>query len=451
MIFGIFVLLVAISISLVSAFYSVTGLTAIFGGAFWSIVIMGSALEAGKITATLWLHKYWNRSGWQFKLYLIPAVVILIGITSMGTFGYLSAAHLEQSTMISATSSQVQIFDDKIKTEQDNIATNKQALAQLDAQVNQQLGRTTDSKGVSKSVQIRHSQLSERKQLQADIALAQKNIVSIQAERAPVATTNRIAESHIGPVKYIAALIYGDNPDANLLEHAVRWVIIMLVFVFDPLAIVLLLAAEQSLRWAKEDKKEPLLEVGLPAVNRPHNAPDEEFAEALGAMPEIEDLPVEEEDAGVTQFFKNGREIAQRLDAEAAAVIAETNELLENPVPDWKPQFDIDIKADQVVEPDLTPVPDFASVESRSDFGKQFPPQPEVGDTFLFTLLLPHKLYKWNGNDWIVLDKTTTDRYAYDKEYIKYLSVQLQKGEYDVEMLSQTEQEQIMQYLEENK
>lgn len=424
MIFGIFVLLVAISISLVSAFYSVTGLTAIFGGAFWSIVIMGSALEAGKITATLWLHKYWNRSGWQFKLYLIPAVVILIGITSMGTFGYLSAAHLEQSTIISATSSQVQIFDDKIKTEQDNIVTNKQALAQLDAQVNQQLGRTTDSKGVSKSVQIRHSQLSERKQLQADIARAQNNIIVIQAERTPVATTNRIAESHIGPVKYIAALIYGDNPDANLLEHAVRWVIIMLVFVFDPLAIVLLLAAEQSLRWAKEDKKLPLIEAARTADEWAHNATEAEFAEALGAMPEIEDLPVEEEDAGVTQFFNNGREIAQRLDA---------------------------VAENQVTAPDLTPVPDFASVESRSDFGQQFPPQPKVGDTFLFTVLLPHKLYKWNGNDWIVLDKTTTDRYAYDKEYIKYLSVQLQKGEYDVEMLSQTEQEQIMQYLEENK
>ena len=107
MIFGLFTLAVAIIISAVSAYYSITGLTAIFTGAFWSIVIMGGALELGKITATVWLHKYWNRAGWQFKTYLVPAIVILMLITSMGTFGYLSAAHLSQSTANEDISSQV--------------------------------------------------------------------------------------------------------------------------------------------------------------------------------------------------------------------------------------------------------------------------------------------------------------------------------------------------------
>jgi hypothetical protein len=255
MIFGLFTLAVAIIISAVSAYYSITGLTAIFTGAFWSIVIMGGALELGKITATVWLHKYWNRAGWQFKTYLVPAIVILMLITSMGTFGYLSAAHLSQSTANEDISSQVSLLDEKIKTEQDNIATSKQALKQMDAQVDQLLGRTDDDKGANRAVQVRKQQAKERKSLQADISIAQKNISTLQAERAPIAAKSRVAESHIGPIKYIAALIYGDNPNADLLERAVRWVIILLIFVFDPLAVVLILAVDQTFEWAKEDKK----------------------------------------------------------------------------------------------------------------------------------------------------------------------------------------------------
>lgn len=258
MLFGYILLLIALTISAVAAFYSIAGLTAIFAAAFWPIVIMGSVLELGKIVTTVWLHKYWDRAALQFKLYLVPAIAILMLITSMGIFGFLSKAHLDQAVPAGDISSQVQIFDDKIKTERDNIEAARKALKQMDAQVDEKLSRTTDDKGAERAVQIRRSQSKERTNLQNEIATAQKKISALQEQRAPIASQARKVEAEVGPIKYIAALIYGDNPDAGLLEKAVRWVIILIVLVFDPLALVLILAADQTFEWHRPRKRLPI-------------------------------------------------------------------------------------------------------------------------------------------------------------------------------------------------
>ena len=255
MLFGYLLLAVALTISLTAAFYSIAGLNAIFAAAFWPIVIMGSVLELGKVITTVWLHKYWDRVAVQFKLYLVPAIGILMLITSMGIFGFLSKAHLDQAVPAGDISSQVQIFDDKIKTERDNIEAARKALKQMDAQVDEKLSSTTDDRGAERAVQIRRNQKKERTTLQNEISSAQKKISSLQEQRAPIASQARKVEAEVGPIKYIAALIYGDNPDANILEKAVRWVIILIVLVFDPLALVLILAADQTFEWAREDKK----------------------------------------------------------------------------------------------------------------------------------------------------------------------------------------------------
>ena len=134
MIFGLFVLGVALTISAVAAYYSIAGLCAIFAAAVYPIIIMGAALELGKITATVWLHKYWHRANIQFKLYLIPAIIVLMLVTSMGIFGFLSKAHMDQSVTVGDSAAQVSILDEKIKTEQDNIASAKRALGQMDSQ-----------------------------------------------------------------------------------------------------------------------------------------------------------------------------------------------------------------------------------------------------------------------------------------------------------------------------
>jgi hypothetical protein len=283
MIFGYILLLIALLISSVAAYYSIAGLTAIFAAAFWPIVIMGGVLEIGKIATTVWLHKYWDRAALQFKLYLVPAIAILMLITSMGIFGFLSKAHLDQAIPSGDISSQVQIFDDKIKTERDNIEAARKALKQMDAQVDEKLSRTTDDKGAERAVQIRRSQSKERTNLQNEISTAQKKISSLQEQRAPVASQARKVEAEVGPIKYIAALIYGDNPDANILEKAVRWVIILIVLVFDPLALVLILAADQTFAWAREDKKK---KEGWSQVWQPDSE----------AWPEWNDLPPVSED-----------------------------------------------------------------------------------------------------------------------------------------------------------
>ena len=257
MIFGYLLLAVALTISLTAAFYSIAGLTAIFAAAFWPIVIMGSVLELGKVITTVWLHKYWDRVAVQFKLYLVPAIVILMLITSMGIFGFLSKAHLDQAVPAGDISSQVQIFDDKIRTERDNIEAARKALKQMDAQVDEKLSRTTDDRGAERAVQIRRNQSKERNALQNEISSAQKKISSLQEQRAPIASQARKVEAEVGPIKYIAALIYGDNPEANVLEKAVRWVIILIVLVFDPLALVLILAADQTFEWHRPKKKLP--------------------------------------------------------------------------------------------------------------------------------------------------------------------------------------------------
>jgi len=234
-----------------AAVYSILGLTAIFAAAFWPIVVLGSSLEIGKIVTTLWLHKYWTRAELQYKLYLCSAVIILMVLTSMGVFGFLSKAHLDQAVPSGDIQAQVQIFDDKIQTQKDNIKTARAALTQIDSAVDQVMGRSSDEKGADKAVAIRRSQARERTALQNDISKAQTEITRLQEQRAPIASQARQVEAEVGPIKYIAALIYGDNPDANLLEKAVRWVIILIVIVFDPLALTLLLAATKTFEWER--------------------------------------------------------------------------------------------------------------------------------------------------------------------------------------------------------
>jgi DNA repair exonuclease SbcCD ATPase subunit len=254
MIFGYLILLISVLISVIAAWYSVAGLTAIFSAAVVPVIIMGGALEAGKIVSTVWLHNNWKRAGVAFKLYLIPAIIFLMLLTSMGIFGFLSKAHSDQSLVTGDAGSKVAIYDEKIKTAKDNIDADRKALKQMDEAVDQVMGRSTDEKGADKAVAIRRGQQKERARLLAEIASEQKTIGSLSEERAPYAADLRKVESEVGPIKYIAALIYGDEASKNMLEAAVRWVIILIVIVFDPLALTLILAANKQLEWARQGK-----------------------------------------------------------------------------------------------------------------------------------------------------------------------------------------------------
>jgi hypothetical protein len=247
--------LTALMLSVVAAYYSIAGLTAIFAAAVMPVIIMGATLELGKVVATVWLHNNWKRINWFYKSYLIPAILFLMLLTSMGIFGFLSKAHSDQSLVSGDSMAKVAIYDEKIATEKANIDSARKALSQMDAQVDQMLGRTDTDRGAERAVTIRKQQARERVSLQQEISKSQKNIIQLNEDRAPLAAEFRKIEAEVGPIKYIAAFIYGDNPDASVLEKAVTWVIILIVVVFDPLALCLILAANKQMEWIKEDRE----------------------------------------------------------------------------------------------------------------------------------------------------------------------------------------------------
>ena len=249
-------LICGLTLSTVAIYYSVAGLVSIFAAAVVPIVIMGAVLEISKLVATVWLKQNWFIAPRAIKAYLLGAIALLMFITSMGIFGYLSKAHTDQSLVSGDVTSKIALYDEKIKTEKENIDASRRALKQMDEAVDQTMSRTDSERGAERAVQIRRQQQAERARLQKDIATAQSNISKLNEERAPIAAEVRKVEAEVGPIKYIAKLIYGDNPDQNLLEKAVTWVIIMIVIVFDPLAVIMLLASQYSFQWFRNQKQE---------------------------------------------------------------------------------------------------------------------------------------------------------------------------------------------------
>ena len=263
----------ALLLSGIAAYYSIVGLASIFVGAFWPVVIMGSSLEFAKVVTTSWLYRNWKKIPILLKTYLTIAVLILMLITSMGIFGYLSKSHLEQSTMIGPIADKVALYDDKIKTLKENIDANKLALKQLDAAVDQVMARTEDSNGAERSVQIRKAQQKERSRINEEIAGSQKEIAKITEEKAPIQNELRKSESDFGPIKYVAELIYGSS-DRDIIDKAVRLVIILIMLVFDPLAVLLLIAGNMTM---KENETEVV--VNKPIVTQKEPEPQEEVVQ----------------------------------------------------------------------------------------------------------------------------------------------------------------------------
>lgn len=246
-------LLSGLTLSAVAEYYSILGLTAIFSAAVIPIIIMGVALGIGKITATVWLKQNWDISPYSVRAYLLSSVVILMLITAMGTFGFLSKAHSDQSLVSGDVQAKIAVYDEKIKTSKDNIEANRKALKQMDEAVDQVMGRSSSEAGANQAVAIRRSQAKERVRLLAEIGTEQKAIASISEARAPIAAEVRKVEAEVGPIKYIAAFIYGAT-DSAILEKSVTWMIIVIIAVFDPLAVFLLLASQISFQSIRERK-----------------------------------------------------------------------------------------------------------------------------------------------------------------------------------------------------
>ena len=250
---GLLTLVMALAISGVAAWYSIAGLIAIFSGATTAIIIMGGVLEAGKLVTASWLYRNWKQVPFLLKSYLTSAVVVLMFITSMGIFGFLSKAHLEQSISIGGTNElQITNLERQIARQQSIIADAETVLSQLDSQV-ATLIEYDRIRGPTGSIAVRESQSDERSILNETIDAAYIRIDGLQKDLTPIQQEKLALEVEVGPLKYIAELIYGDQA-RDFFDEAVRWVILLIVFVFDPLAVLLLIAANMTLAQPKPPK-----------------------------------------------------------------------------------------------------------------------------------------------------------------------------------------------------
>lgn len=250
MIIALLTLATALAISAVAAYYSIIGLVAIFSSAVIPIAVMGVVLETGKLVTASWLYQNWKRIPILLKSYLVSAVLVLMFITSMGIFGFLSKAHIEQTTIASDNTLQIELLQSQIDREKNTITRAENTLGQLDSA----LERYVELGAVTKGLNARKEQEAERNELNTQINDATANIATLTKEMSELNTERIGLEAEVGPIKYIAELVYGEST-TTVLEDAVRAVILVIVFVFDPLAVLLLVAANMSLLEEKKKRR----------------------------------------------------------------------------------------------------------------------------------------------------------------------------------------------------
>jgi hypothetical protein len=234
----------AISISVIAAGYSIIGLATLFAGAVIPIIAMGTALEVGKLVAASWLYQNWRSDVPRLlKAYLFTSIIVLIFITSMGIFGFLSKAHLDQVKPTSGNNIKISVLNNQINQQQLIIDRSQKTLDQLDKALDVYI----EKEFVTRGLKERQKQEEERNTLNTAINNASDKIAELTNEKASLSLEQDKIEAEVGPIKYVAELIYGENAQDNF-DKAVRIVILILIFVFDPLAVLLLIAANISLR-----------------------------------------------------------------------------------------------------------------------------------------------------------------------------------------------------------
>ena len=298
----------AISISVIAAGYSIIGLATLFAGAVIPIIAMGSALEVGKLVAASWLYHNWNSDVPKLlKAYLFGAIIILIFITSMGIFGFLSKAHLDQVKPSSSNNIKIELLNNQIKSQQLIIDRSQKTLTLLDKALEVYI----DKEFVTRGLKERKKQEPERLELNKAIKEASNEIGKLSEEKGILSLEQNKIEAEVGPIKYVAELIYGENAENNF-DSAVRIVILILIFVFDPLAVLLLIAANISLRQWRMAKQAVKLqkEINLQdTLNRQKRKLDKlgkkqrDYKKMVATMGEFKDMSPDEIKVKIDQIY----------------------------------------------------------------------------------------------------------------------------------------------------
>lgn len=254
---------------------------AIFPAAVYPILSMGVVLEIAKLVTASWLYRYWDNARFFLKSYFVAAVIVLSVITSMGIFGFLSKAHLEHSVLTGDNTLQIERLARQVSSEQRRINDAQTVLDQLDETV-QSLIEYDRIRGPDGSLAIREGQVSERQALNSAIESSQTEIDRINEEKLLLDMQQLAIEVEVGPIMYVAEIIYGDT-DKKTIDKAVRFVILLLVLVFDPLAILLVIATNISLKerrgesitfMSEKDVEPPQEDFGISVSDNIQKVPD---------------------------------------------------------------------------------------------------------------------------------------------------------------------------------
>lgn len=495
MFFGILTLFTALSMATVAAVFAIYGIIAIFAGMPQFALVMGAVIELGKVVGISWLYRNWSEPT-KIKYAMAPLVLVAMMLTSMGIFGLLSKAHLEQTSPVANNEVQITRLDQQIAREQSRITDAEEVISQLDQTV-QTLIDFDRIRGDDGALAVRESQAEQRELLRQTIDTAQAELDRLEDQKLELTQELTAIALEVGPVKYLAELVYGTETDRT--EEAVRWVIIAFIFVFDPMAILLLMAANYTFDQRNkkpvevvhqepiiENKEEPNVEKTTEELNNDDTTNDADTT----ITSQQSDSEPEVTAAGSTIRTNNLQETDERTDErdfvpvqpegsidiitsiqdqpssvdDAAQAMAESAAKKKEPnkeiitdgvtpiidVGDGYVEYNNHLyqkDALKEINPSLFSLKiDNASIPNSS-FGTQFPKIAKKKDMFVRVDVIPNKVYRFEGSKWIEINKNLSNTYLYDQEYIKYLVEKIDKGEYDIDLLSEQEKIQIEEYL----
>lgn len=239
---GILALIAGLLLSGTAAYYSIVGLMAIFPGSTLAIVSMGASLEFAKLVVASWLYRNWKIAPTFLKGVFSAGVLILMFFTSMGVFGFLSKSHLEHTaTMGADTTYQIVSAEQRVASKEKTV---KLLERQIDS-IDNSMASYIEQGKITAGLQQRNRLKTDRAALEKQRQDAEAELIELNTNLNVLRTANAKREVEVGPLKYIAEMIYGDKAQDHF-DSAVRAVIILIVAVFDPLAVLLLIAANMS-------------------------------------------------------------------------------------------------------------------------------------------------------------------------------------------------------------
>ena len=579
MFLNVLTLLTALSVSAIAIYYSVVGLTTIFAASVIPVAIMGTALEVAKLVTAVWLHKHWRNAIWWLKSYLSIAVIVLMFITSMGIFGFLSKSHIEQTAASDEQTAKIESITGTITRGEAKVARLQGEIDKLnsgtaDTRVDtliereqKELERLTDVVNAEKAVlreaaeksisgingkidtaraameaelsntffgkdavrkkfddtqaeynteiqsirrnlednlakvdtkyspqftevNDRLSKLKEQSEektgtietriaaIETQLTAVQKEIDDARENKAVLESQFRKLEAEVGPVKYIAEFIYSSEADRNLLEEAVRWVIVTIIFVFDPLAVLLLIASQYSFEMAQSKRKEkntiePIIDTSSEqtTIEELPIADSVDIDDVWNDVPVIEEAKEEPKPAAPKKKKTvKKKAVTKKKKTTKKEVTNEQVDTNKEPKQDTEQTTEEStgrISTNEEIKVRLTRVgEDYISYEGKMyrdhalisahpelhldlrhpvPFGPRFPQKSNDGRLFLRTDLEPTKLYRSNGKTWDPQDKNILAETAYSDEYIDLIVNMISAGDYDPELLNDIEKKKIQQ------